>query len=100
MEILKGKVKVLGKSFYSLSFNFQKVSNSTQFHTNNHTCRVVGATYANGWLIIVGASKTSPVPGSVIRRRHAHRRILPSLGALRADNTPNAALRGLRMISR
>ena len=24
-------------------------------------CWVVGATYANGWLIIVGASKTSPV---------------------------------------
>ena len=29
-------------------------------------CRVVGATYANGWLIIVGASKTSPVPGNGI----------------------------------
>ena len=27
----------LGKSFHSLSFNFQKVSNSTQFHTSNHT---------------------------------------------------------------
>ena len=58
-------------------------------------CRVVGATYANGWLIIVGASKTSPVPGSGMRRRHARRRILPSFGALRGDNTPTAALRGL-----
>ena len=27
----------LGKSFHSLSFNFQKVSNFTQFHTTNHT---------------------------------------------------------------
>ena len=62
-------------------------------------CRVVGATYANGWLIIVGASKTSPVPGNGIRRRHARRRILPSFGALRGDNTPTAALRGLRMIT-
>ena len=61
---------------------------------------MVGATYANGWLIIVGASKTSPVPGNGIRRRHARRRILPSFGALRGDNTPTAALRGLRMITR
>ena len=38
-------------------------------------CRVVGATYANGWLIIAGASKMSPVPGSGMRRRHARRRI-------------------------
>ena len=30
-------------------------------------CRVVGATYANGWLIIVGASKTSSVPGNRMR---------------------------------
>ena len=45
-------------------------------------CRVVGATYANGWLIIVGASKTSPVPGKGMRQRHARRRILPSFGAL------------------
>ena len=36
-------------------------------------CRVVGATYANGWLIIMGASKTSPVPGNGMRRRHARR---------------------------
>ena len=63
-------------------------------------CRVVGATYANGWLIIVGASKTSPVPGTGMRRRHARRRILPSFRALRGDNTPTAALRGLRMITR
>ena len=27
----------LGKSFYSLSFNFQKVSNLTQFHIAHHT---------------------------------------------------------------
>ena len=27
----------LGKSFHSLSFNFQKVSNVTQFHSGNHT---------------------------------------------------------------
>ena len=27
----------LAKSFYSLSFNVQKVSNFTQFHTTNHT---------------------------------------------------------------
>src|SRR3954463_11852570 len=67
---------------------------------NMMLCRVVGATYANGWLICVGASKTSPVPGSGIRRRHARRRILPSFGALRGDNTPTAALRGLRMITR
>ena len=33
----ESKVNVLGKSFYSLSFNFQKVSNFTQFHTSNHT---------------------------------------------------------------
>ena len=61
---------------------------------------MVGATYANGWLTIVGANKTSPVPGNGIRRRHARQRILPSFRALRGDNTPNAALRGLRMITR
>ena len=37
----KCKMKVLGKSFYSLSFNFQKVLNWTQFHSiishNNQT---------------------------------------------------------------
>ena len=43
-------------------------------------CRGLGATYANGWLIMVGASRTSPVPGNGIRRRHARRRILPSFG--------------------
>ena len=63
-------------------------------------CRVVGATYANGWLIIVGASKTSPVPGNGMRCRNARRRILPRFGALRGDNTPSPALRGLRMITR
>ena len=63
-------------------------------------CRVVGTTYANGWLIIVGASKTSPVPGNGIRRRHARRRILPSFRALRGDNTPTPALQGLRMVTR
>ena len=35
--ISKCKMKVLGKSFYSLSFNFQKVSISNHFHTINHT---------------------------------------------------------------
>ena len=61
---------------------------------------MVGATYANGWLIIVGANKTSPVPGNGMRQRHARRRILPSFGALHGDNTPTATLRGLRMITR
>ena len=48
----------------------------------------------------MGASKTSPVLGNGMWRRHARRRILPSFGALRGDNTPTAALRGLRMITR
>ena len=48
---------------------------------------------------MVGASRTSPVPGNGIRRRHARRRILPSFGALLGDNTPTAALRGLRMFT-
>ena len=48
---------------------------------------------------MVGASRMSPVPGNGMRRRHARRRILPSFGALRGDNTPTAALRGLRMIT-
>ena len=48
---------------------------------------------------MVGASRTSPVPGNGMRRRHARRRILPSFGALRGDNAPTAALRGLRMIT-
>ena len=63
-------------------------------------CRVVGATYANGWLIMVGASKTSPVPVNGMRRRHARRRILPRFGALRGENTPSPTLQGLRMITR
>src|SRR4051812_42396744 len=62
-------------------------------------CRGLDTTYAKGWLIMVGASRTSPVPGNGIRRRHARRRILPSFRALRGDNTPTAALRGLRMIT-
>ena len=33
----ESKVKVLGNSYYFLSFNFQKVPSSTQFHTSNHT---------------------------------------------------------------
>ena len=45
-------------------------------------CRGLGATYAKGWLIMVGASITSPVPGNGMRRRHARRRILPSFRAL------------------
>ena len=63
------------------------------------SCRGLGATYAKGWLIMVGASRTSPMPGNRMRRRHARRRILPSFRALRGDNTPTAALRGLRMIT-
>ena len=62
-------------------------------------CRGLGATYAKGWLIMVGASRTSPVPGNGMRRRHARRQILPSFRALRGDNTPTAALWGLRMIT-
>ena len=33
----ESKYESLGKSFYSLSFNFQKVSNFTQFHPINET---------------------------------------------------------------
>ena len=49
---------------------------------------------------MVGASRTSPVPGSGMRRRHARRRNLPSFRALCGHNTPTAALRGLRMVTR
>ena len=63
-------------------------------------CRGLGAIYANGWLIMVGASRTSPVPGSGMRRRHERRRTLPMFGALLGDNTPSPALRGLRMITK
>ena len=66
---------------------------------NVSECRGLGVTYAKGWLIMVGASRTLPVPGNGIRRRHARLRILPRLGALRGDNTPTAALQGLRMIT-
>ena len=69
------------------------------FSFRNHACRVVGVTYANRWLIIVGANKTSPVPGNGLRRRHARRWILPSFKALCGDNTPIAALRGLHMVT-
>ena len=57
-------------------------------------CRVVGATYANGWLITVGASKTSPVPGNGMRRRHARRRILPRFG-VSEEITPLVLLCGV-----
>ena len=30
----------------------------------DYMCRGLGATYAKGWLIMVGASRTSPVPGT------------------------------------
>ena len=63
-------------------------------------CRGLDTTYAKGWLIMVGASRTSPVPGSGIRRRHERRRTLPRFGALQGDNTPSPALRGLRMITK
>ena len=56
-------------------------------------------TYAKGWLIMVGASRTSPVPGSGMRHRHERRRTLPRFGALLGDNTPSPALRGLRVIT-
>src|SRR4051812_16574721 len=63
-------------------------------------CRGLGPTYAKGWLIMVGASRTSPVPGSGMRRRHERRRTLLRFGALLGDNTPSPALRGLRMITK
>jgi hypothetical protein len=49
---------------------------------------------------MVGASRTSPVPGSEMRHRHERRRTLPRFGALLGDNTPSPALRGLRMITK
>ena len=48
----------------------------------------------------MGANKTSPVPGNGMRRRHARQRILPRFGALRGDNTPSPALRGLHIVTR
>src|SRR4051812_6861705 len=63
-------------------------------------CRGLGATYAKGWLIMVGASRTSPVPGSGMRHRHVHWQTLPRFGALRGDNSPSPALRGFRMITK
>ena len=48
---------------------------------------------------MVGASRTSPVPGSGMRHRHERRRTLPRFGALLGDNTPSPALRGFRMIT-
>ena len=63
-------------------------------------CRGLGATYANGWLIMVGASRTLSVRRSGIRRRHERRRTLPRFEALLGDNTPSPTLRGLRMITK
>ena len=63
-------------------------------------CLGLGATYANGWLIMVGASRTSLVPGNGMRRRHKRRWTLPRFKALLGDNTPSPALRGLRMITK
>ena len=74
-------------------------STSLVFVNMMSSCRGLGATYANGWLIMVGASRTSPVPGSGMRRRQERRRTLPRFGALLGDNTPSPALRGLRMIT-
>ena len=65
-----------------------------------NTCRRLGATYARGWLIMVGASRTSPVPGSGMRCRHERWRTLPRFGALLGDNTPSPALMGLLMITK
>ena len=63
-------------------------------------CQGFGATYANGWLIMVGARRTLPVPGSGMRRRHERRRTLPRFGALLGYNTPSPALWGLCMITK
>src|SRR4051812_44038857 len=63
-------------------------------------CRGLGATYAKGWLIMVGASRMSPVPRSGMRRRHERRHTLPKFGAPLGDNTPSPALRGLRVITK
>src|SRR3954464_2643064 len=63
-------------------------------------CRGLGATYAKGWLIMVGASRTSSVPGSGMRRRHEHRCTLPRFGALLGDNIPSPTMRGLCMITK
>ena len=49
---------------------------------------------------MVGASRTSPVPGSGMRRRYVRQQTLPRFGALRGDNTPSPALRGLHMITK
>ena len=46
-----------------------------------------------------GDKRTSPGPGSGIRRNLGHLRILPRFGALRGDNTPSPALRGLRVMT-
>ena len=63
-------------------------------------CQGLGATYANGWLIMVGASRTSPVPRNGMRRRYERRQTLPRFGALLGYNTPSPALRGLRVITK
>ena len=69
-------------------------------HNLKWCCRGLGASYANGWLIMVGASRTSPVPGSGMRHRHERRRTLPRFGAHLGDNTPSPAPRGLHMIAK
>ena len=60
----------------------------------------MGATYAKGCLIMVGASRTSLVRGHGMRRRHERRHTLPRFRALLGDNTPSPTLRGLRMITK
>ena len=49
---------------------------------------------------MVGASRTSPVPGSGMRRRHEHWHTLPRFEALLGDNTPSPALQGLCMLTK
>ena len=58
-------------------------------------CRRYHATYARGWLIMDGDRSTSSGPGSRSEQNLERTRVLPRFGALRGDNTPSPALRGL-----
>ena len=59
--------------------------------------RGISSTYANEWLIMYGVNRTLPGSRSESRQDRKQRRVLPRFGALRGDNTPNLALRGLRI---
>ena len=61
-------------------------------------CQGYLATYAGVWLIMDGDKSTSPGSRSGSERDRIRLRILPRFGALRGDNTPSPALRGLRMM--